>query len=587
MSRRLGFAALFALALTSAGCSSSSSPGGPCQSNRDCVRGESCVAGTCEPSSTQKPQCTSDLECPLDQYCDLAEKACKAVVLVPMDGSTGGADAGSDPGDAADPLVDAGPPGPDSGVPVSCVTDTECGGAPAVICQANLCVPGCAAPNGLTCTGGQVCNAANGHCEDPTPQCAGDQECGAPAQICENSTCVAGCSANPALCTMGQVCNTNTGRCVTTPTSCATDPECGPPALVCESTQCVPGCASAGGVQCSGATSMCNPSTGRCEAPPGPAPCTLDADCGVATEICVNQLCATRCDAAGGACPGSDVCNATSGRCLPGALVMGADCTLDAQCSTGLCLGLTIGTTTYDRCSEPCAASSNCPLDFACTLVSGMGFCLGETLFGPPPATFDTPSGGACSTTTNTCQSGWCNTGTNQCIETCSRTGDCASYGNVCWAYEQTGTTTTWDNICYDPGTGAAVGAACTTNDDCRSGICNRYRSTCATQCCGEADCGAGESCSTYDMDATTPQKICVPRSATAGTGGYGAPCTVATDCESETCVPVDPTLMNSPMVCSTVCCRDQDCSVLPQGGTCVPFGGPITGTLIGACVPS
>jgi hypothetical protein len=146
---------------------------------------------------------------------------------------------------------------------------------------------------------------------------------------------------------------------------------------------------------------------------------------------------------------------------------------------------------------------------------------------------------------------------------------------------------TTWDNLCFVPTTGSIDGAACTTNAGCRSGLCNRYDGVCSRQCCAESDCGPTESCTVYDLDATTPTKICAPRSPTTGTLPLGATCTTADECESETCVPVNPDDVASVRKCSTLCCRNADCTVLPAGGACRAFNGPIAGTLVGACQPN
>lgn len=530
---RLAWCALLVFA---AACSGSPSSGGPCNSNRDCVSGETCVGGQCVPANTGKMfECSSDDACPSDQVCDLSDHTCQPI---------GGADSGIAAGN--DASTSTGTPGADGGM-----------------------MP---LPDGGTATS----------------TCTADSQCNPPSEICLSGTCRFGCTLDTTLCTTGQVCDTNTGHCVAVPTSCTLDSQCAPPVTVCESTQCVNGCGQPGGIQCVGATSFCNTATGRCEPPPPPPPCNLDTDCNDPLLICVANLCTPRCDAPAGSCPAGQVCNRADGRCLPGQIALGGTCTLDAQCSSNFCLALNAGMSTYTICSEPCAAASNCPLDFACTTVSGMNFCLGESLFGPPPATFDTTAGGFCNMTTNTCQSGWCNTGASVCIETCSKEGDCANFGGNCHTYQYTsGTATAFDNICYNPASGSNAGAACSGNANCRSGVCNRYNGTCARHCCSDANCGATETCLVYDMDATTPVKICTPRSASAGAGALGASCTVAADCESEVCAPVDPADPASPMKCSTTCCANTDCAALPLGGRCRPFNGPIMNTLLGVCIPN
>jgi hypothetical protein len=283
----------------------------------------------------------------------------------------------------------------------------------------------------------------------------------------------------------------------------------------------------------------------------------------------------------------STVCNAVDGRCLPANLAQGDQtCLIDAQCASGMCLGLTLGAQSIQVCTDPCGATAECPIDFACLPVSGMGFCLSEMLFNPP-ATFDTPAGGSCTTTTNTCQTGWCNTGVSQCIETCSRNTDCAAFGGNCWTYTQTNMgTSTYDHLCVPQATASAAGAVCAANTDCQSGICDRYDGKCARHCCADQDCPAGDTCTVYDLDASNAVKVCIARSPTAGTAALGAPCTTYADCESEACASVDPDDPNSPRKCSTTCCRDQDCSVLPLGGHCRPAGTGVGTQITGLCQP-
>jgi len=576
-----GIAPAFLAAL--AACSGGPTSGGSCQSNRDCIPGETCISGSCQIVAASG--CKNDEQCPLGQYCDTTDSTCKMFSSGDPDGGAV-ADAGSSTVATDGGVPDAGPR-PDSGTGL-CTVDTDCGSPPVDICQAGQCVLGCGQSGGLQCTGGTVCDMATGHCVSENPTCAMDSDCNPPTEICVNNACVFGCGLDSTLCQQGEVCDTNTGRCVVVQTNCTDDSQCSPPMTVCESSQCVPGCDQAGGLQCSGATPFCDAATGRCTSN-NPNACQLDADCTGANEICVNMACVLRCDAPGGAgCTAPQVCDTNTGRCVAGGLPLGdMTCTQDAQCQSGLCLGLTINMATVNSCSRPCGATSQCPVDFTCGDVSGMGFCLSENL-NSPPATFDTPSGGACNSTTNTCQSGWCNTGQNQCIETCSRNSDCASFGGNCWTYEQSGTGgTSFDNLCYDPGSGSATGAACTQNSNCRSGICSRYSGTCAAHCCSDADCPASQSCDTYDLDSATVVKICGPRSAGSGNLALGAACTTWSDCESEVCVPVDPADMNSPRKCSTLCCTESDCNQLPSGGRCRASTGPVTGTIIGVCIPN
>lgn len=570
-------AALFA-SVAASGCSGETTAGGSCTTNADCVSGEICISFTCKGAVTPT-SCTDDDGCDSGFTCDTEINQC---VMSSRDGGTG---AGRDGGTNTSTSGRDGGVGSDGGTG-QCQTDQECGTPPADICVANQCVVGCNEPNGITCTGGTTCDPS-GHCVQPMSSCNMDGDCnpGPPTQVCISNVCVFGCGVDPTLCVAGEICDTGTGRCVNAPMPCAMDSECNPPMTVCEVPQCVPGCNQPGGIQCNAPTPMCDMATGRCSA--GPT-CNLDADCTGANEICINNACTLRCDAPGGlVCNSPQVCNPATGRCVMGNLPLGDPCSDDAQCATGLCLNLTVGGMAREICSDPCGAGRECPLNFSCSDVSGMSFCLSENLPNPP-ASFDTPPGGSCSSGSNTCQTGWCNTGTNQCIETCQRDNHCSGFGNQCWTYEQTGTGgTLFDHLCIVPTSGNADRAGCSTNANCRSGICNRYASQCAGHCCSDADCNSNESCAIYDLDATTVVKVCMPRSATAGTGALGTACTAASDCESEVCIPLNPADMASPRRCSTTCCNNADCAALPTGGRCRAFNGPVMNTIIGACIPN
>ncbi len=318
-------------------------------------------------------------------------------------------------------------------------------------------------------------------------------------------------------------------------------------------------------------------------------PCARDSDCGSADQICVNTTCVLRCDRTGApACAANTVCNSADGRCIPGNLALGADCALDSQCASRVCLGFTIGGNARNVCAQTCGRSAECPLDFSCLYLSGTNFCLSENIF-TPPASYNIRAGGACSSANIACQSGWCNTQALQCIETCSREADCSAFGANCFTYTQTpaGGGTLYDNLCLTQ-TNSLIGATCATNATCRTGVCNRYAQQCAAHCCSDADCPAAQVCGLYDLDATTGDivKICGPRSPGGGALPIGSPCTVNEQCDSEVCTPT--TLApNAPLACSTLCCNNADCAMIPNG-RCIPSEGPTVGpvaTIVGVCV--
>lgn len=312
----------------------------------------------------------------------------------------------------------------------------------------------------------------------------------------------------------------------------------------------------------------------------GPMTCSIDAECRDATKICESNTCVPRCDAPGGACAGTDVCSPATGRCLPGDLELGTMCSLNGQCQTGLCLGIT-GQRPLSFCSEACGSTSDCPLGMGCRALSQMSFCV-PGYIQDPPVPFSEPSGGMC-TEANPCQSQVCNTTDSVCVERCSRDSDCGGFGDNCWLWVQAGPV--YGQLCIDQ-PGSAAGAACTADANCASGLCSRYTNTCSALCCTDFDCPVGETCGVYDHDAANLTKICRP--VTAGNGGrnLGESCTTNLDCVTDVCVPEDDANPNGPKVCSTTCCIDEDCDALPSGGRCWPMRGPLMGTLVGTCLP-
>ena len=546
------------IALSGCGGGTERAPG-TCAAQRDCADNEVCVAGFCR-TPGMSGLCEPGA-CPAGSFCDPADLRCK-----PLDGQDGG-------------MGDGGPTSPGDGGPDGlCAQDTDCGQPPVDICVANQCVKGCGQPDGLVCTGGTICDPATGKCLDESA-CTADIECGPPQRICIDRECVAGCGANPNLCPAGtEVCDTTTGRCVPLPGRCTGDGDCMPPSTVCENMQCVPGCGQPGGVQCTGAA-VCDPATGRCSTPGG---CNVDSDCMDPDLICVNMVCTPRCDR-GNVCNANQVCNPDDGRCLPANLALGTMCEISAQCETSVCLNVTISMMTQQLCALPCAATSECPLNYTCSDLSGMGFCLNENL-SSPPASFDTPSGGTCSMGNNTCQSTWCDLNAGTCIEECSRDADCANFVFGCWMYGFTsGGVTNYAHLCAGT-TGSAAGAACTMDSNCLSGICNFNSGRCAAHCCRDQDCGPTENCTAYDIDGINFVNVCTPRSASAGSGALGSTCTGNGDCESELCLPVDRTAPTGPRQCTSPCCAHSDCGFLGAGGKCRPFTGPLPNTITGAC---
>jgi hypothetical protein len=109
------------------------------------------------------------------------------------------------------------------------------------------------------------------------------------------------------------------------------------------------------------------------------------------------------------------------------------------------------------------------------------------------------------------------------------------------------------DFVCYGPGTGGTYcvrpgllprgsangaskgGAACTTAESCRSGVCNGSISkVCTDTCCSDSDCTAPAICRRISVENHNVFACAVPP---AGTLGNDSACSVSADCNSGMCV--------------------------------------------------
>lgn len=153
-----------------------------------------------------------------------------------------------------------------------------------------------------------------------------------------------------------------------------------------------------------------------------------------------------------------------------------------AQCSTGLCLGA-------QGCTSTCRTASDCPatlpgMPYSC---SG-GQCVpNAAVFGPDPI------GAACASSgTTTCRSGACLTddfGASYCTQRCTESGGCGP-GFGCVFDDGAG------YICLRGGSGA-LGSACTTGNQCDSGICATPGGFCTRLCTADARCPSDMRCGT------------------------------------------------------------------------------------------
>lgn len=405
----------------------------------------------------------------------------------------------------------------------------------------------------------------------PIPECARDTEC-MMGRICSAGACTDGCATKG--CDPNETCDPS-GHCFSNALACTRAEDCNPPDHVCVGSTCAPGCAV--GMGSCAENQVCDLASGYCVAAPE---CSLIEPCPDRAFSCAEGLCLRSCDAPSAVpCLGGSTCNAI-GRCT--GVQLGDFCQDDGQCASGLCYSLNDPPAQF--CTMACGRTADCPLSMSCLQGSGFRLCVPEDIFAQ--VSFATRSGGPCGNPGNTCQSGTCSVATMTCVEQCSRDAHCDAFATDCTTRQQTIQGRVEFLRECAPGPGAvAVGGACVSNADCASGICDRYRDVCALPCCTDGDCGAGESCLVYDLDARNAFNTCQPRG--MGAGALGSACTMNDECESDVCTPASPANLAGAKICSIRCCTHADCDGAFAGpGYCHLIPGILPGTLASTCFP-
>jgi hypothetical protein len=542
----------------------------------DCVDGSHCGNG----QSCVQNQCVDPEPggCASDAACGAPARVCEATQCVPGCAQPGSPIA-CGLGNVCNTNTGRCEPGQ-----VTCSSDVQCG-PPSSICESGQCIPGCAQVGGLVCTGGWSCNPSNGRCEPPAG-CALDSQCGAPAGICENQRCVPGCGQPGGTpCATGTACDTGTGRCVAVSGPCQRDAQCSPPNRICESGQCIPGCAQPGGIQCAGNT-VCEPSTGRCVSGGGPG-CTSNAQCSPPATFCslASGTCVAGCGSTG--CAAGQTCNQSTGQCQGGGgggggggLPLNAICTGPTTCASGVCFDF--GSTIGSRCIQSCGSSADCPSSFTCYDYSGGKMCVSSQLF--PGASFAGQPGSVC-TEGGQCRSNFCPA--NQCAETCSDSVDCGGAG-CRWSEFSPGA---FVAACMGPAGGGGNGAPCSADTQCASGVCYGT-GVCGDLCGSSADCPFGTVCApvNYSVCALDLGVVCLDWNpylaktcvqAPHGSTPMGGACSdpSGSNCRDGFC-------LGMTNQCTGLCARDADC---PASMVCsVEVYGDLDGepVFVNICVP-
>ncbi|HSQ66691.1 MAG TPA: putative metal-binding motif-containing protein, partial [Polyangiaceae bacterium] len=257
---------------------------------------------------------------------------------------------------------------------------------------------------------------------------------------------------------------------------------------------------------------VCDPATHTCvnstKAGPG-SPCKADVECqspyfcakativgaslvpSGASGVCTSPCCSSV------DCPTSMVCYAPGnggrycvdatklGRATGGTEAAGATETTASRCRSGV--------VSNGRCMDTCCNDNNCTNGTACvfgTQDSHDGFyCETGAGSGQQGATCSVPSD---------CHSEACVSYTffSLCINECCGSSSCSSSGARCY-YEQS-QSGDYVGLCSENKQGSgALGATCTGNSDCYSGICYTDASGqyCSDPCCVDDDCGTGFVC--------------------------------------------------------------------------------------------
>lgn len=174
------------------------------------------------------------------------------------------------------------------------------------------------------------------------------------------------------------------------------------------------------------------------------------------------------------------------------------------------------------------------------------------------------------------------------CTKTCCTSEQCGA-GFVCLApgsggsYCVAATALAADRTLPSSG-GAKGGTTCSTNTDCRSGLCADLGGSggkrCIDTCCFESDC-AGGTCNVRTLSSKYTGFVCAnPPSTTAKDAGVG--CTQDSTCRSNYCV----VNIASYPSCGGRCCASAQCGA---GNACIwNFAGPPPGTdIVQHCLPS
>jgi hypothetical protein len=303
----------------------------------------------------------------------------------------------------------------------------------------------------------------------------------------------------------------------------------------------------------------------------------------------------------GWSCGSALTCNAQTGACDPPLVTpapIGAPCTWNAECISGLCTPEqgTSGPTYWSggACTLDCN-SLTCPTKSTCVEFGpSESFCVASCA-----ATSDCRTGYICATTVDAClpdcRLGWscgssltCNVKTGDCDPPpvtpgpigapCTWNAECTS--GLCTPEQGVSGPTYWSGgactqdctsaacpsgskcVTYESG-GAFCSASCATTSDCRTGyVCATAVDACLPDCRLGWSCGSALTCNakmgTCDPPPVTPAPI-------------GSPCTWNVECISGLCTP-EQGASGITYWTGGACTQDCASADCPTGSTCVTY---------------
>jgi len=566
-----------------------------------CPTGSFCLSFNATAAYCVEGQCQTDAECSRRGegfVCD-SDKSCWSYNYVPVNS---GADAAGSPcadGDACE-----------SGICIPATSGTTSTGYAGGYCT-SYCKPEVAGscPPDAVCTnvaqfGTTLCmQACSGTCTRPGYSCV-DGAC-VPTPTCGDGICNGGESSASCCddcgCGAGQTCAAPAGggakSCTTTnPTgknpgeACAADAECKGEGSICVKR---PGgyCLMLGCTPGANGTSDC-PSGSTCVS-------GGQDDQGNTIYVCAAGPCATDAEcrqSEGYVCDTDHVC--WSYQYVPvntGGAAMGAACTDNAQCESGVCIAESwnVGYT-GGYCSVGCVATTagSCPTGSACvdqSAVFGVSICAKNCTQNSDCRTGYVCTAGACLPPAPSCGDGTCSASETQatCCEDCG-----------CPAGQNCGT----DHACHAGGGSVPAGGACTQDSQCTGtgAVCDTYLpgGYCLLPCATDNDCAAGSYCQAFDggVSYCVEGRCAADSDCSRQAAGYtcltdyglcwsyaytdvnpngadaGAACTAGTGCKSDVCIPE--TYEGSPTgypggYCTAVC-RSGVAASCPTGTVCV-----------------